>query len=87
MNKTPRTKIHTKKFNLKFGAFPINSQGFNSKKKYNFRDDPLGNRDDKKSFFYLKIIDIKVKLHARNFVKISRVDIHVNRLGLLKFGI
>lgn len=46
-----------------------------------FRNDPyeIGVIND---FFYLKIIDVEVKLHACYFVRISTVEII--RLGLVK---
>lgn len=41
----------------------------------NFRNHHLGNRDGKKNIFDLKITDIEVKLYARYFIKISRLEI------------
>lgn len=67
-------KIKIKRFFNKFPYGPII-------KNDNFQNDLLENRGGKYIFLNLKIFDIEVKLHARNFIKISRVEI--NRLGLV----
>lgn len=51
-------------------------------KSVNFRDDPEEIGVVNKLLFDPKIIDIVLKLHARNFINISRVE--MIRLGLFK---